>query len=488
VRYFSLDIRDAERVRAVLNDVRLVHGPIRGLVHGAGVLRDRLITDKTPEEFRLVFGTKVDGLKNLLAATREDPLRWIVLFSSVAARFGNRGQVDYAVANEVINKMAVAEKARRRDCLVRSINWGPWDGGMVDATLKKAFLDRGIALIPLQRGAEAFVTELAAKDTTAVEVVIGSEFADHQEIRPPASVPIASTGHRGEQRRELRTVFISELNLDHYPILDHHRLDGKPVVPFALMAEWFGHAALHNNPGLQLTGLDNMRLLKGIVLQDRQRPIRVLAAQAEPHAGSLQVDLELRDGIEAGAEVIHSKATAILMDSLPPPPTFTIPESLQEDAYHREVAAIYSDILFHGRALQGIRRVRACNAHGMLADLATAPAPGSWIQKPPRNRWIADPLVLDCAFQMASLWCYEEAGQVSLPSYSAAYRQYCRRFPAVPIRAVLQVTAVSRHKLTGDFTFLDPEGQVLAEIAGYEAVMEDRLMRAFKPERYAAAR
>ncbi len=288
--------------------------------------------------------------------------------------------------------------------------------------------------------------------------------------------------------RGLSTAYISELNLERYPILDHHRLDGKPVVPLALMAEWFGHGALHNNPGLQLAGLDDMRLLKGIVLGDRQRPIRILAAPAKANGDGIKVNLELRDGMADGAEVIHSKATAILTDRLPSPPPYEIPTDLLNTPYDRDVSQIYSDILFHGQALQGIHRVRACIASGMLADLGTAPTPGAWIQKPPRNRWIADPLVMDGAFQMASLWCYEETGRVSLPSFSASYRQYCRRFPSQPIQAVLAVRDVSRYKLVGDFTFLDQDGTVLAIITGFEAVMEDRLMRAFKPERYAAAR
>jgi len=488
VRYFSLDIRNADRVQAVLNDVRLVHGPIKALIHGAGVLRDRLITEKTPEEFHDVFTTKVDGFENLLAATRDDPLGYIVLFSSVAARFGNVGQVDYAVANEVLNKIAAAEAARRDNCVVRAINWGPWDGGMVDAHLKKVFLEKGIALIPLEKGAEAFVAELEAGDRDGVEVVIGSDLpASRGDQRPTASA-IQPANVAAQNNRALSTIFISELNLEHYPILDHHRLDDKPVVPFALMAEWFSHGALHNNPGLQLAGLDDMRLLKGIVLADRQRPIRVLAAPARSNGGGISVDLELRDGLEAGAEVIHSRTTALLTDRLPPPPDFAIPAALQEEGYSHDVAQIYRDILFHGRALQGIQRVRACNAHGMRADLATAPAPTAWIQTPPRNRWIADPLVMDGAFQMASLWCYEEAGRVSLPSYTAAYRQYCRKFPATIIQAVLVVKDVSRYKLVGDFTFLDQEGGVLAEITGYEAVMEDRLMRAFKPQHYATGR
>ena len=487
-RYFSLDVRDPDKVRAVLNDVRLVHGPIKGLVHGAGVLRDRLIADKSAEEFQQVFSTKVEGLENLLAATREDPLRYIVLFSSVAARFGNIGQVDYAVANEVLNKVAVAEADRRNDCVVRSVNWGPWDGGMVTASLRKAFQDRNIALIPLEQGAEAFVAEMALGETNTVEVVIGSELPSVNPFMAQSAAPPHPDLSKDKTGHGLSTAYISELNLERYPILDHHRLDGKPVVPFALMAEWFGHGALHNNPGLQLAGLDDMRLLKGIVLEDRQRPIRILAAPAKSNGDSITVNLELRDGITDGAEVIHSKATALLTDRLPSPPPYEIPADLKNAAYDRAVSQIYADILFHGQALQGIRRVRSCLASGMLADLGTAPTPGAWIQTPPRNHWIADPLAMDGAFQMASLWCYEETGRVSLPSFSASYRQYCRRFPSQPIQAVLAIRDVSRYKLVGDFTFLDQDGKVLATITGYEAIMEDRLIRAFKPERYAAGR
>jgi len=488
-RYFSLDVRDADKVRAVLNDVRLVHGPIKALVHGAGILRDKRILDKTSEEFQQVFDTKVQGLENLLAATREDPLRYIILFSSVAARFGNIGQVDYAVANEVLNKVAVAEAARRKDCTVRAINWGPWDGGMVDASLKKSFQAKKIPLIPVEQGAAAFLEEMTAGRREAVEVVIGSELPSGAATVSNRFAPPENPGTPDDKPvRGLSTAYLSELSLERYPILDHHRLDTKPVVPFALMAEWFGHGALHNNPGLQLAGFDDMRLLKGIVLEDRQRPIRVLAAPATSGPKGIAVKLELRDGLVDGAEVVHAKSTANLAETLPTPPPFEIPVNLLNAGYRRDVAQIYTDILFHGQDLQGIRQILACTPEGMLAELDTAPAPSAWIQKPPRNHWIADPLVLDCAFQMASLWCYEETGCVSLPSYSASYRQYCRRFPSHPVQAVLSVQDVSRHKFVGNVTFLDQNGSVLAQITGYEAVMEDRLIQAFKPERYASGR
>ena len=110
-RYVVGDVQDEPAVRAALADVRAAWGPITGIVHGAGVLADRFLLDKTEEQFRRVFDTKVLGLRVLLGATREDPIDTIVLFSSVAARCGNQGQCDYAMANEVLNKVGALERA-----------------------------------------------------------------------------------------------------------------------------------------------------------------------------------------------------------------------------------------------------------------------------------------------------------------------------------------------------------------------------------------
>ncbi|MGD0135288.1 MAG: SDR family NAD(P)-dependent oxidoreductase, partial [Bryobacteraceae bacterium] len=139
-RYFAIDARDSSAVSAALADVRREWGPIHGLIHAAGVLADKLIADLTIEQFDAVFSTKVDGLRVLLDATADDPIGVLSVFSSVAARYGNRGQSAYAMANEVLNRAAQAEAQRRGDaCIVRSMNWGPWEGGMVTPALAKHF-------------------------------------------------------------------------------------------------------------------------------------------------------------------------------------------------------------------------------------------------------------------------------------------------------------------------------------------------------------
>lgn len=125
MRYAAADVRDAAQLTALLDGVRNDFGPITGLVHGAGVLADAPLHKKTLDGFDRVFETKVGGLCALLDATAGDALKMICLFSSVAARSGNVGQSDYAMANEILNKVALAEQARRGpSCLVRALGWG----------------------------------------------------------------------------------------------------------------------------------------------------------------------------------------------------------------------------------------------------------------------------------------------------------------------------------------------------------------------------
>lgn len=174
-RYLAVDVTDASAVSDALDRTREELGPITGVVHGAGVLADRRIVDKTDDQFDAVFRTKVEGLRALLSATVHDPLKLLFLFSSVAARTGNEGQADYAMANEVLNKVAVAERGRRgAGCVVKSCGWGPWAGGMVDAALAARFEAMGVALIPLDVGARMLVEEVASPQTNQVEVVLGS--------------------------------------------------------------------------------------------------------------------------------------------------------------------------------------------------------------------------------------------------------------------------------------------------------------------------
>ncbi|BBO66829.1 hypothetical protein DSCA_07590 [Desulfosarcina alkanivorans] len=467
--YYCADVTDRDSLKAAVDAIHSQMGPTTGLVHGAGVLHDRLIVDKTVEQFRQVYATKVDGLKNLLAVFGATSLRHMILFSSVSARTGNTGQCDYAMANEALNKMARVESMQRPGCRVTAINWGPWDGGMVTPALKKAFDNMEIGLIPIETGARMMVAEMQNGDPSPVEVLIGSMLTTEADERPdlPAAPPLALLERR-------------ELDLHRYPVLASHIIGGKPVVPFALISEWIGHGALKENPGFLLHGIDDFRLLSGIRIEQEHKLVRLMAGKAKKTDHAWQVDVELRNGVKNGKDVIHSRARALLVDRLPDAPVYTGNGKNGNRAYPKDLDSVYTNILFHGDHLRAIKAIDDYSDHGLTARLANAPKPEAWMQDPIRDRWMADPMVLDGAFQMAILWSFEQTGKVCLPSYARAYRQYRPSFPSTGVTAVMTVTTLSHRKMIADFTFLDDDQQVVATLTGYEATIDETLIHAFQ--------
>jgi len=169
VNYTALDVRDIDAFAAHIQSLYQRHGRIDGVIHGAGIVEDKLLRHKTPESFQRVFDTKVRSALMLYNLIHDD-VKFVVFFSSVAGAFGNKGQVDYASANDALDKIAHAMQARVKGRIL-SVNWGPWAGkGMVSPELERDYARKGIGLIPLQAGVDALLQELrfGTKDDTQI--------------------------------------------------------------------------------------------------------------------------------------------------------------------------------------------------------------------------------------------------------------------------------------------------------------------------------
>jgi NAD(P)-dependent dehydrogenase (short-subunit alcohol dehydrogenase family) len=172
VEYLPGDYSNPAVVEDAARRVRARYGPIKGFIHGAGVLADHPIRDKNQDDFARVYATKTQLASLMLEAFQPEPLKLMVFFSSSTARFGRQGQGDYAAGNEVLNKIAWEMAALHPSCRVLAVNWGPWSGGMVTDALAGQFRRQGLGLIGLEEGTETFMRLVKAPAGGPAEVLV----------------------------------------------------------------------------------------------------------------------------------------------------------------------------------------------------------------------------------------------------------------------------------------------------------------------------
>ena len=446
VRYERVDITDGVALGECLDRVREVWGPIHGVIHAAGVLADKFIADKTDEQFEQVFDTKVLGLRALLDATSDDPLAALLLFSSVAARCGNPGQVDYAMANEVLNKVAALERRRRGDdFVVRALGWGPWEGGMVTPPLRKHFEEQGVQLIPLAAGARACVSELAQRGASA-EVVIGA-----------GGSAAGFLGHSAGQAVEL------ELQVDpgRFGFLRDHAISGQPVVPMTLALEWMLGAARACRPDLIPVVCRDLQVLRGLRLEnfDTAPERLLLRARQLSNDGNVLLGVELcnAEGDSRGAK--RYVATVEMQSSLTRM-TEPVPTHDSLEPWHGD---IYGGVLFHGKAFQAVLGIEGVCSDGLVGSLVGTSQLG-WSEHGRHS----DPGLLDGALQLALLWTEHLLSCASLPTAVDSVHLYRVGPVDEKVRCVLKGSKSSKQRVVCDIYLVTASGEPIAELRGVQ--------------------
>ena len=200
IEYRQVDVAQRDAVCDLIKDVRDDFGNLNGILHCAGIIKDNFIVNKTKEELLEVVAPKVAGLVNLDEASRELPLDFFLLFSSIAGALGNQGQADYAAANAFMDAYAeyrnglVEYKLRYGRTL--SVNWPLWrEGGMqVDARAEEMMLQNsGLTAMETTRGIQALYQCLASS-RSHVMVLEGRLTRMRQKLLSPEPAAVAEAG------------------------------------------------------------------------------------------------------------------------------------------------------------------------------------------------------------------------------------------------------------------------------------------------------
>ena len=459
--YVSADITDGQALKEKLADPIFRLGNVNGIIHGAGNLADKLIEKKTVQDFDTVYDPKVTGLQNLLTCVPGSQLDFLVLFSSIVGFFGNVGQTDYAIANEILNKSAHLLQRKYPECRVISINWGPWEAGMVTPELKRVFEERGVEIIPVESGARLLMQELMPQDVHFVQVVVGT---------PPALPTEKSSA-------ELKTYQIHrKLTLEANPFLYDHRIGEFPVLPATCAATWAIHSIEQLYPGYFFIHMANYRVLKGIVFDQNLADDYVLDIKetSKSPEGEIEFKALIWSKNPRGRMIYHYTLEVKLGKRVPPAPV--LPIQIADESKVIPGQLLYENgTLFHGPAFQGVRRVLDVNPGELIMECVLPKIDAATQGQFPVIT--GNPFVYDTIVQGVLIWAQYVYHSPCLPSRVDFFEQFKAIPFEKPVIVNMQVVSRSETSVLTHVTVQDEQGAVCVRITNLEGTISPQLNR-----------
>ena len=450
VIYIKGDVTKLTSFKLDLNKATAQLGKITGIIHGAGRLADKYIQDKTEADFENVLSVKLDGFLSLLGAVNLNQLDHLILFSSVAGYYGNVGQTDYAIANEILSKAAHLFKTNHPKTKVSAINWGAWDSGMVSGELKAQFEAAGITLVNSEGGAAMLVNELSNKYEQEPQVIIGGTL--------PAAI-----SHIGEAKTHR---IHRKLILDDNPFLMHHVIQNNAVLPVVNAIGWMAQSCERLYPDFAVFKIENTKLFKGIVFDGNQKEDYVLELkELEKTAEHISFEATV---LSEGAKLptYHYKALVTLVNkkSIPAAPSFT--HQVSGTYQPTDGRVLYTDgSLFHDTYFQGIEQILDSTDSQMVISCKAPDVPlkdqGQFAVQS-INTFFAD-----IQYQGMVVWVgMQMNGAKCLPLQTDSAILY----KAVPFGKELfvhiKVNELTEVKMTAECTVYDAEGEVYMLTSG----------------------
>ncbi|RMD70979.1 MAG: SDR family NAD(P)-dependent oxidoreductase, partial [Gammaproteobacteria bacterium] len=470
VDYRVADVTQEEAVKALIGGIYRDHGRIDAVLHGAGIIEDRLLIHKTPDSISRVMDTKVDSTLFLMRYLRREGLKFMALFTSVAGRFGNRGQSDYATANEIVNRLAwFYQHSLGPATKVVAINWNPWAGtthgqGMVTPEVQRQFEARGVKSISPEAGRLFLLKECLYAPPGEVEVIAGDApwEAIESKVFPlpdaPGTIrdprfPLLEGGRKRGQRIEKPLDLVSD------PYLDHHRLDGVPVLPLAMACEYFAQGG-ECLEGQAIHTLNRVQRLAGLRLED-----------------SAKLELGM-DGKRLFFKEISAKRPAYQAEAawgeIPPSPLAGPPPHIRRSTLDPKTC--YRRWLFHGPCFQVIETIDGLDEKGISATLHFRPP--ALMDPAWHKTWRFHPFFLDGTLQLVVIWSRALRDTTPLPH--RIHR--LRRFGTAPFPPRMQARVVIASSLEDPhilchIALVDPAGKLRLQVEGLEVSADASLNR-----------
>ena len=448
--YHSIDVTDAAALTSLGASLSK---PITGVVHGAGLEDSKLVADKAWDTFDTVVRVKIDGWAALLKAVEasEGVLQFASVFTSVAGRFGNGGQTDYAAANSILDAEMARLTAKGEHRAV-AIGWTGWrDVGMATrGSIEAVFEAAGIETLPVDVGVQIFVEEALRGGKRRV-IACGSlgqmdRFDSFREaplmlpgemaaiMEDPQRFPFIDKVLAFEEQQNVLTQ--TTLSVAEHPFLNDHAIDGVPYHPGVMAMEMFAQNALLLCPHSCLAGFENVtfglpvKVLKGSIRVRVEASILRIDGERTWVNCRLVSDLVNSKGVVFG-EREHHQATvrlvkksddlrAFLQSEIAELPTIGTPPSGRLEHHASFIYLRYFHgprFQSHGGVLRGVGDESQPGIDGIALMRHQLPATDQFAHERDGEDVLLEslPMLVEAGFQNAGLVAMESEGFSSLP-------------------------------------------------------------------------
>lgn len=446
--YHCVDITQKANLVAAWPDIIAKFGAITGIIHGAGNLADKRLEKKTLADWQQVFDSKIIGLNHILALVDLSQLRSLILFSSVASYFGNAGQTDYALANEILNKFAYACQSRLPQVQVTAINWGPWQRGMMNRALQEYYQSQGIDLIPVAVGQQFLQAELALSVANrAQQVMIGGSL----------NIP----SHYSTQQQKTDTCYRRITSVDN-PFLQDHRVGEQAVLPLTCALNWMVKSGEDQLPNYKARIIENFQVCKGIRLSDGDELTclsHLSPVNLDKDLFSYQVNIN-SIATDSSLELPHYQGTISLGSQWETPPIYPFNPVTTTD---QKIGDLYGSqgCLFHGPSFQGVQKVIAITPEKITSYCrlsALTPAQQGQFTVNSFNPYLAD-----VQLHNVLLWTYHYFKQGCLPTKVAKIEQFQPLHFGQEFYVSTEIIASNKFQIIVDIYVHDQQGNIFVK-------------------------
>jgi enediyne polyketide synthase len=289
--YYTCDILQPVTVGEVVQRVRDEQGPIRALIHGAGLNRPRPAATVSADEALAEIGPKVLGLLNLWAALNDNPPALVVGLSSIIGVSGMPGNAWYGFANQsmesVLRAIAAASPSTQTQAVAFSI-WGQIGMGARMGSVTR-LSGMGIDAISTAEGRQRFA-RLFTHDPAAPVVVVSARLGGLDTWRVGDPAPM---GRFCDQTISytpgVEAVFKTRLHVARDFYLKDHQYNGAYLFPtvFGLEAMAQAASAVVGHPLGPPLQIEDIHLRRPITVDpDEGAQIVVWAQVEEPVEGA----------------------------------------------------------------------------------------------------------------------------------------------------------------------------------------------------------